>query len=309
MPVEPTGKCPDIYPGITPKGWQLTANNTGLNNAGVIDKNNLPIYSEPLKPPSGTVITERKIIRQLDLSNGNIIIERCFIQPQQDNFGPGVSLLSMDINSPAPVIIRDCDIDGSLISDNLIAYVCAFLGGGTLERNNIYNTGSGIAIISNAEFDILVENNFVHDLRGYGNPTTTGSHNEAFTIRSFQGDKAIIRNNRFECTAANNATAAFFIQPYSGFINNVVIIGNLMITHGGYVLILERNTSSFQWGTCISAVNNRLEYDVNAYGNGYVDSKANGPSTAYATWKDNYVYDPSAIDTKGVEANVFIIPY
>jgi hypothetical protein len=73
--------CPSISGGSSGlKGWELNENNTGLAGAG-ITKETLPHYSGSAKPAAGTRIIEMRIETTLDLSAGNITLERCWIYP------------------------------------------------------------------------------------------------------------------------------------------------------------------------------------------------------------------------------------
>ena len=295
----------------TLKGWELNENNTGLAGVG-IDKNTLPDCNIPDKPAAGSTFSNCKIKKWVDLSNGNITIERCFIQPSMDNYtipgssytNHGVAILHMDLDSPNPVIIRDCDIDGSLIP--VEAGNNSIIAGGTIVRNHIYNTMNCISLVVKTPFNTLVENNYTHNQRAYGDPAT-GSHNAAFQIRVFGGAQAIIRNNRFETVIPGysaNVSSALAMQPSSGVIDNVLITGNLLVANGGYLLFLQDYTNIY--GTNIRAINNRFTVDKGCYGSNVVILCHDSSCLTYnwAEWRDNYMDDPTQPDHKGAEVKV-----
>ena len=134
----------------------------------------------------------------------------------------------------------------------------------------MHDVGSGLAILdTGGHLDVLVEGNYVTDLRAWGDGSTTGNHSDAFTVRDFDADSApdrslVIRNNRFDSDSGND-TGALFIQTYSGDIDNVFIEGNLL-EGGGYQLGLEVNGDS-TYGN-LSATDNR--FSGTGYGPTYV---------------------------------------
>ncbi len=211
-------------------------------------------------------------------------------------------IITYDYNdgvTPAPYssTIIDCDIDGTAISDGLnISEASAVRGLASMQRNSIYGMGSGIAVFSYALVaDCLIENNYVHDLRAYGDPKTTGSHNESATIRGYVGNSLIFQNNSFTCKTGNDS-GALFIQAYANYINNVSVTGNFLDSFG-WDLGLEANNNGY--GSQMRAVNNR-----------FVDEGSEGLGTAYVTggsgwseWSENYVDDPTDPDHKGASVS------
>jgi hypothetical protein len=280
------------------KGWELKETNTGL--AGVeMERSSLPLYSGPSKPAKGAVISEMKIETSLDLSAGDITIERCWIRPVLPS--RGISFITTYDNNrnqePAPekVIIRDCDIDGTALSAYDVCFSAAFAGNGTVERCNIFGMGSGIAIFhAGDKVSAVIQGNYVHGLRAWGNPATDGSHNDGLTIRDYMGPSAVVRNNRIDCSSGND-TGAFFIQPWAGLIDNVLVEGNLL--EGlGYQLMLERN--NYDYGTSLRAIDNR--FSGTGFGPGYINRK--GLTYGWAEWKDNYIRDSSKYGNRGAIA-------
>lgn len=286
------------------RGWELDETNTGLAAQG-LDCDELEVYAGSSKPEAGSVISEVRIETSLDLSNGDIVIERSCIRPAA--VGRGLPVVSTtDFNrcndngcavTSSMITIRDSDIDGSLISQENVAYSCAFQGVGTIERNHIHDTGSGICFFGTGDtLDAVADGNYVHDLRAFGDAGTTGSHNESFTIRDFDTSenpdrRLVVRNNRLECESGNDS-GAMFIQAYAGFIDQVRLEGNLL-EGNGYQLVLEANNAGY--GMNMAAVDNR--FSGTGFGPGYVDD--GGQGYGWTTWEDNYIDDPSQPDHRG----------
>ncbi len=279
-----TGCFNDVTGNSSVKGWGLNSSNTGLAGAG-IDGATLPLYTGPSTVPAGTVISEKRIDKQLNLNAGNIIIERCLIQPATTGFGTAFIGCG---NVNAVATIRDCDIDGSLITDNnVVGFSFAFSGSGVIERCNIHDTGSGIWL-SNCNREVRAEGNYIHGLRwGVGGSPAGPSHTDGITIRGYSGPSAMIRNNRIDCSSGSD-TGSIFFQPYSGFVNNVTVTGNLL--EGlGYKLILE--TNAYGYGGNMVSYNNRFATT------GWLVSITGG--MGWAKWENNYINDPSRNDNKG----------
>jgi hypothetical protein len=274
------------------KGWQLNAKNTGLAGAG-IDKNTLPVYRGSRKPAYGTVISLKKITTPLWLINGNITLDRCWIQPTSALI-PGGLIITYNYNdgwTPAPYssTIKDCDIDGTAMSAQAVASACAVRGLANVVRCNIFGMGTGIAIFSYAlKADCLIENNYVHDLRAYGNPATTGSHNESFTIRSYLGNSCIVRNNRF-IDKTGNDSGAIFIQPYSTNIQHVLVEGNLLESYNYCIGIGNHGGNTY---SDFKVKNNR--FVKGGFGPVWLNN-----GVGFAEWKENYYDNPSGPDHKG----------
>jgi chitodextrinase len=297
-----TAAAAPLPPGPNPplgrRGWELTQANVGLLPHG-LSCQSLPLYQGSAKPAAGTVIRQVRVTVPLDLSNGNILIEKSCIQP--DSVGSHhaylVTTTICDANgcratSTGNVVIRDSEIDAEHLPREVIAESCAFLGVGTLERNYLHGMGSGICFFeTGAVFNARAVENYVRGLRAWGDPATTGSHNEAATIRDFRaaaGRKAEFLNNRLDCSGGNE-TGALFIQPTWLPIHNVLIEGNYF-EGGGFNLYLER-TANAGYGN-IHAVNNRFR--PTGWG---AATTVSGPG--YASWQDNHLYDVQRPDAKG----------
>lgn len=287
-------------------GWQLNESNVGLKAKG-LDCNSLSEYSGPIdresfKPEKGAVISGKKISRSLDLTNGSITIENSCIVPKNVGYHNGF-LVTTTICSgndcwaaeQGEVTIKDSEISGAALTTSTIAKSCAFHGVGTLQRNYMHDMGSGICFLeTGTKYSALAESNYVTKLRAYGNPTTTGSHNEAATIRDFArnstGRTVKFINNKLDSGAAgDNETGSMFIQPWLGSIYNGLLQGNHFIG-GGYNLYIE-NHSGNTYGD-MQAINNR--FTSTGYGPSAV---ASGPG--WKLFQENYKYDASKLDGKG----------
>lgn len=279
------------------KGWQLTAQNVGLAPHGLVC-DQLPLYLGPAKPLQGNTISGLRIDKPLDLSNGNILIEKSCIKPSgtgtHNNFLVTTTTCSgnsCSATTAGNVTIRDSEITADHLSASLIAKSCAFLGVGTIQRTYMHGMGSGVCFFETGTVhSALAEHNYVRGLRSSGD-----SHNEAATIRDFRnatGRTAKFLNNRLDCSSGN-ATGGLFIQPTWLPIHNVTIQGNYLEGEG-YNLYLER-TGNATYGN-VRAIDNRFR------------STGWGPSATpsgpgYAEWRDNYRYDASKPDGKGVVVN------
>lgn len=285
-------------------GWLLTSTNIGLTPHG-LSCGSLPSYTGGFKPAAGTVISGKRVNTTLDLSNGNIIIEKSCIRPT--SVGQGLSVMTTtDLDNcdnngcpvtPNTVTIRDSEIDGSLAQASDIAHGCALVGIATMQRNYIHHTGSGICMYNTGNtLSATIEHNYVHQLRAFGSGGS-GSHNEAFTVRDFPTNSAPSRrmniyNNRFDASSGND-TGAAFIQTYGDDINEVRFEGNLFEGEG-YQLGLEAGFGNI-YGTAMRSINNR--FSGTGYGPAYVTP--NGLSYGWGEWQDNYRNNPSATDNKG----------
>lgn len=279
------------------KGWQLTYNNVGLAAHG-LTCDGLEPYLGSLKPASGSVISNKRVTGPLDLSNGNITVEKSCIRPQSVGYHNAFLVTttvcsgnSCSATQAGNVVIKDSDIDASRLSATAIAKSCAFLGVGTLQRNRMYSMGSGICFFETGTVhSALAENNYVYGLRSAGD-----SHNEAATIRDFRnapGRTVKFLNNRLDCSSGN-ATGGLFIQPTWLPIHNGLVQGNYLEGEG-YNLYLER-TGNATYGN-MQAIDNRFR--PTGWGPSATPS---GPG--WAVWRDNFRYDATKPDGKGTVVN------
>lgn len=283
------------------RGWEISATNIGLAGLGLTCEG-LPLYDGPEKPAKGSVISGKRVESGLDLSAGNIVVERSCVRPK--SVGRGLPVLTTtDFNScddsgcavaPALVTIRDSEVDGSLLSTELAAYATGFLGIATIERTYIHHFGSGIGLMNTGlRISAEITNNYVTDLVGFGDPATTGNHSDGFTIRDFDTSKdparrLVVNGNRFDCDS-KNSTGAFFIQTYAGNIENVRLEHNLLEGLGYQLALEEKDGNTY---ANMSAVDNR--FSGTGFGATY---RTGGPG--WTTWTDNHLDDPSSADHKG----------
>lgn len=281
-------------------GWELTPTNIGLAPHG-LTCDSLPAYTGSDTPADGTVITGKRFTQPLWLYNGTITITKSCFKPISN--GPYGLVTTWDSLCPHPlcvpepkgqVTITDSEFDGSLMTNQEVAYTAAFMGVGILERNYIHDMGSGIAFYKTAStYTASSINNYVEKMRAYGNAATTGSHNESFTIRDHNtttnpSRQLAVRGNYFKIDSGND-TGSLFIQAYAGFINNVTVENNYLLG-GGYQLILEYHNNGY--GTNMRSINNR--FTSTGYGAGYTTG-----GSGWAQWTNNYRYDGTKTDAKG----------
>jgi len=281
-------------------GWQLTSTNTGLAPHG-LSCASLPVYTGPTKPAAGTVISQKRITVEIDASNGNITIDKSCIQSTTASSGFGLvntfnPNTSPETAAPAMVTVTDSEFDGSAAPLADAAGACGFRGGGTVLRSYFHNIGNGVCYtVTGLQLDIKAEGNYVTALTGYGDPATTGTHNEAMTVRGFDTSqnpnrRAVVRNNRFNCAEPANCSGAFFIQTFDAAIDQLTVEGNLL-EGDNYRLTLSLNGNSF--GTHLYATNNRFTYNAQ-YGPANADS-----GVSWTTWSENYFNDPTKTGNKG----------
>lgn len=294
---------PTNSPGADLYGWQLTAANVGLASVG-LTCSSLPLYTGSPKPASGTVITGRRIPGSLDLSAGNITIDRSCVQPATGTIGSGLPVITTTDNNactsagcavtPATVTISNSEIDGSMLSAHDAAFATGLIGIANMMNNYIHDLGSGIGLMNTGKtLDAVIEHNYITRLKAYGDGATTGNHSDGFTIRDFDaGTKpsrtVVVRNNRFDCNSGND-TGAFFIQTYAGNINNVTVTGNLL-EGSGYNLGLNQDFGNTY--TNVTASNNR--FTPSGYGAAYVQG-----GLGWNSWSGNYLNDPSKGNNQG----------
>jgi len=284
-------------PSTTLMGWQVTPQNVGLAPLGMTC-DSLPVYTGPDKPANGAVISGQLVAKSLDLSAGGITIEKSCVRPT--SVGRGMpTLTTTDYNGnllPGAdlVTIRDSEIDGSRLTAELSAWTAGFVGIANLQRNYIHHIGTGVNLMNTGtSLDALVENNYITDMTAWGDPATNGNHSDGFTIRDFtdaqRADRQVtVRNNRIDCSNGDSCTGAFFIQAYSGRIDNLTLTGNLL-EGVGYTLGLEWKNAGY---SNVAATNNR--FVSTGWGPVYYDG---GPG--FSQWTDNYRYDSAATDGKG----------
>jgi hypothetical protein len=289
----PTPSAPPAGGSVSTSGagWTVTAKTVGLAPFG-LSCASLPKYTGSDIVPAGTTISGKLITTSLDLSAGNITIDKSCIQPTSVGKGMPVvatqSYSSMKITT-AKVTISNSEFDASKLSAEYAAWATAFIGIADLQSNYVHGFGSGLAIMnSGTSLDATVERNYVTGLVTWGDAKTTGTHSDAFTVRDFSDAQRstrqlIVRNNRFDCNSGQD-TGALFLQTYAGRIDNVTVEGNLL-EGGGYQLGLNQMNYAY---SNMRATNNRFTGTAYVQGGG-----------GWSQWADNYLYSSSATDGKG----------
>lgn len=316
-----TTSTPPPNPPATLMGWQLTSTNTGLAPQGLTCMG-LPLYSGPAKLTAGQTYTGLRFESALDLSAGNVVVEKSCIKPR--NTGVLFSLASTtfchsycETNLPAGTraTVRDSEFDGSYISNANVAGSCAFDGIADLYRNYMHDVGSGICFratdrdakagswAANRSTSAVISGNYVTRLRHSGE-----AHHDGGTVRDFRKDTSNSRslvfiNNRFDSQPINVTdwqTAAFVVQPtYSGYsINNVWLDGNLFEGRS-YNLTLEQAGGGY---SNVHSTNNRFWQPTNCGGGCYGHSSVVG-GPGWSEWLNNYKLDTSAVNAQGAPVN------
>lgn len=308
-------------PATALKGWELTATNVGLAPFG-LSCDTLPLYTGPAKPAAGTTITGKRIESALDLSAGNVTVEKSCIKPR--NTGVLGSLSSTTfchsycengLPAGTRATVRDSEFDGSYLSNANVAGSCAFDGIADLYRNYAHDVGSGLCFratdrngktgswTANLSTSAVVSGNYVTRLRHSGE-----AHHDGGTVRDFRKDAGNTRsivfiNNRFDSQPINVTdwqTAAFVVQAtYSGYsINNLWLDGNLLEGRA-YNLTLEQAGGGY---SNVHSTNNRFRQPDNCNGGCYgYSSVVGGPG--WSEWTGNYLYSSTGQNAQGQVVN------
>lgn len=299
-PVTTTTSAP---PAAALKGWELTTSNVGLAPHG-LNCNTMPMYDGPNRPDRGRVITGVRIEKYIDMSNGDVTLDKVCLRPRTQGMlgslasttvekliGGEVRCCFYGLPLGTTATIRDSEIDGSLISAGNIAGANGFDGAANLYRNYIHDTGSGIAFRETGTWmNFQVENNLVTKLRHAGD-----AHHEAATVRDFVENSTNTRSvtfkgNRFE-VYVDSATGGLFIQDTWVRIRNVNVWDNYFSGAGYLLRTDQRHTNGV---TGVRSVNNRFT------------PTGWGPATSnvgWAEWSSNYRYDPARLNAAGAVVN------
>lgn len=305
-------------------GWQLTSTNTGLAPHGLTCMG-LKLYEGPARLEAGKTYTGWRFESALDLSAGNVVVEKSCIKPRNTGAMGALSSTTFchsycETNLPTGTraTVKDSEFDGSYLSNSAVEKSCAFDGIADLYRNYMHDMGSGICFratdrnaksgswAANRSTSAVVSGNYVTRLRH-----ATDAHHDGATIRDFRKDSANSRslvfvNNRFDSQPINVTdwqTAAFFVQPtYSSYgIHNVWLDGNLFEGRA-YNLVLEQSNGGY---SNMHSTNNRFRQPDNctqSNGGCYGHSTVSG-GAGWAEWSSNYKYDASAVNAQGAPVN------
>jgi hypothetical protein len=294
-------------------GWQLTSSNIGLAPHG-LNCDTMPLYTGPNKPAAGTTVTGWRIEKFIDMSAGNVTLDKVCVRPRTQGInGALVTTTVRDGNGGCcyyglppgtTATVKDSEIDGSLISAGNIAQANGFDGAGNLSRNYIHDTGSGIAFReTGTAMSFVVENNYVHRLRHAGE-----AHHDGATVRDFVKNSTntrtlVWRNNRFDSRNDSGAweTAAFVLQPTWSCcgVHNVRLEGNLL-EGKAYNLTLEQHNGGHSGA---QSVNNRFWQPAGCDSRSCYGSSSVTGSPGWAVWSNNFKYDPTKLNAQGVVVN------
>ena len=293
-PTSPSSSQSGTAPSSDLKGWELNATNVGLAPHG-LSCATLPVYTGSLKPARGARISKVRVTGPLDLSNGDIIVEKSCIKPNKTGYHNSFLITTTTCESKCyatavgNVIVRDSEIDTTHLSASTIARSCGFLGIGTVQRNYMHGMGSGVCFFETGLVHSgLAQQNYVTDLR-----SDSTSHNEAATVRDLRKNAADDRtikfiNNRLDCRSGN-VTGGLFIQPTWVDIYHVTAMGNYFEGDGYNFYVDKPGVATY---SDIHVTDNRFR--STGWGPAAVGS---GPGVA--EWSGNYRFDPTQLDGKG----------
>lgn len=266
------------------RGWQIDSSNAGLTGKG-IDTSSLPLYTGG-RIPRGSTISLKKIV-DLDVSEGNIIIDRCWIVSTASNGWPVGS-------TEGAVLIKDSHIKGSGGLGSFAAHPqqTPLDKDVTFLRVEVSVQGGGFSFGGAS----IVRNCLINNLPGDGgDPIGEGNHVDGGTRRIGTAQLNVIDNHIDVRSAGNNATGAFMIQPTYGFLDNILLRGNLF-GGGGYVISAGNYTPdggpTRYYGDHIYIDNNRF-HATPAYG--YISTQG----AALGGWTNNYVNNPANTGNMG----------
>ena len=170
---------------------------------------------------------------------------------------------------------------------------------GNLVRDHqayVHDVGSGICLVdynSSLSYDVIYTNNWIGKLRAYGDPSGSGSHNEAATTRCSRIDqnpnrRMVWRGNWIQTDTPDNTSGGLFIQTTYGCpIGNLYVENNYIDGSGNYDIYADGSGYSGQF----VATNNRF-----APG-GYGTCSVTG--FRWTSWSSNYINDLSKTDNMG----------
>lgn len=288
-------------------GWQLTTAKVGLTPFG-LDGPSLPELPGTTwaghTVPQGEVIHRKKLTSWYDLSFGFITIRQCLIQPAPGEVGMGTTALTTWNGSrplQGPIVIEDCEYDGSLLTTQEQAFVGFFQGVASMYRTYVHNSGSGIGFQGTYEVtgsDVTVKNTYVDNLIAFGDPNGSGNHQSAFTVRDLDATvnpnrKITVEGNYFNCSGAN-ASAGFYIQPNDANVINVTGRRNF-IGGNGYNVMLEDDQGRFPGVSYhnMRFIDNRM--NPTEFGAAIV----RGTGEGWTEWGSNYLYSATGPDGRG----------
>ena len=285
---------PTPTPSADMKGWELTPTNVGLAPHG-LSCASLPAYSGPGQLASGTTISGKLITVPLDVSAGNIVIEKSCFKPTSSDVG-----LVEGYYPQGDITIQDSEFDGSLLPPAQRAAACAFTGGASLTRNYMHDVGNGICMVSSTNTrdmgtlpkHIVIKNNYVHKLFHYGD-----AHQEAATIRDFvkspDDSRTMTWIGNFLDSDTLNISGGLFIQPTFEPIYNVWLNDNVFAGEG--CNLVTGDSTGVNVVRNLHVVNNRFKAGTREW-YGPVNP---GSGPGIVEWTANALYDAGKPDARG----------
>jgi hypothetical protein len=255
---------------LTIVGWNLTPADIGLAGAGV-DRSELTVYNGPFRIPAGTTLDRYLFRGSVNVHNGNIVISRSLFEPLTRCDLPLVEAMFRDTWTPPTLshTVFNCEFSGEAMdTQRNRAFLSAWFGPGVAQRNYVHHMGGGLACYNAGTLvDLLVENNYVDDVQGFGDPATTGNHSSCMTFRDFtravRADRSgIVRRNFFRDTSPN-ASGSFTIYGQQGITDGVVISENLFAGNNWNVILDANNPHPIR---NLTFTNNRFDPSVSSFG-------------------------------------------
>jgi len=280
---------PPAVPGAL-MGWEKTPENVGLASVGVTDDLLEPVSLNPFGGnrdyPNASGEYYRKIFSQQVAAAPGTLFEQCKFTGSATMVvpcGDEVVVLDSDMIMVTP---WDSQVGTHV---NIHPYTTGSVNTKTYLKN-IRMTGGTIFI------NATMAGALIEDVYGYGQLPESGGgqHRDGFTSRGCREQNPIIVNRcRFDCDQ-NSTTGALFLQNTYGD----EVIGfqsyNSLYEGSGYNIVIDNALDTVM-------VNNR----TNPHGNYTYSDYTVAPQreSSFASWKDNYRYNPEAVDGKG-----FVLP-
>lgn len=259
-------------------GWELTGSMVGLDGLG-IDGSTLNAYTGSATVSSGTVLEDLRITSPINVAAGNITIRRCMFEGATNDMVFAATLAN-------PVTVEDCTFDGRATPASQSAYPFAFRSYGgalmTIRRVRIRGWGHGWW----CDGPVLVEDSVYEEGTAYGNPATSGSHNEALTHRSTAVNT--FNRCRLDCFGQGNLSAVVQVQGDGSAAGNLAL-DSCFLNSGDiyYALVADTHPGGSLVAGSIDVTNSRWPTLTSV---GYSIESGWG---AKGTWTGNYRYDAS----------------
>lgn len=221
------------------------------SNSGVPTGTTLTSYTGSSTISANGTVIDSKIINTsgLVVTGSNVIIRKC-----QINF---TGWWGIDAETAANITIEDCTITGPGTGGTANACILAY---GTIQRNNISNSGNGIVLASGSG-GAVVKGNYVHTLRS----ADADEHYDGIAVQGVQDD-VLIEDNHVE----GRDTSCVFIKTDFGTVNNIRVNHNRLINDpviGGpsYEIYSVEGWGGVGVPTNISITNNVIQYGLYGY--------------------------------------------